>query len=115
MRGRIEYIDKSLINSEVKGINGSLLEIKIPERKADIFANDYEKKGFKRGIDGFFKRVSLDELLGENIKNEDKIVDFVVDDDDTLVADLGGVDKKQVVFIKKYEKRQKDRTPKVGK
>lgn len=98
----------------------------IPERKADVFDNDYEKKGFERGIDGLFKikRVNLDKLLGEDVKPEDKLADSVIKENSTIngntsAADAGGVDKdidkKQVAFIRTYEKRQKARTPEIGK
>ena len=115
MKGNIEFVDKTLITSEVKDIEGSLLEIKTPARKVDTVFNDYKEKGFE-SVDGFFKRVNLDTLLGENVS---KVEESLTIDGNTSVADAGGInknsDKKQVAFIRTYEKRQKARIPEIGK
>lgn len=118
MKGEIKFVGKSLNTSEVREDIRYSSATKTPERKADVFDNDYEKKGFERGIDGLFKikRVNLDKLLGEDVSDVKENSNI---DGNTSAADAGGVDKdidkKQVAFIRTYEKRQKARTPEIGK
>ena len=112
MEGKNKFMDRPKTNSEIRATEGPLLEIEIPERKADIIDRDYKERGFERGSDGLFKRVNLNKLLGEDVKPEDKLDDFAIDGN-TSAADVGGVGKnsneKQIAFIKKYKNRQENR------
>lgn len=123
MKEKSRFIDKPLVNHEIKNTGLYSLGTEIPKRNTDVFTNDYKNKGFDN-VDGVWTKVSprvnLVKLLGESVKSEDRLSNFV--DGNTTVADFTGFDgnsNKAPVLVKNYnkrqEKRQKAKITEIGK